>query len=59
LHRPIENSGWRIPWAYPILNPKFLSKFERWKKEVPKVSPNFQIRLQYMVSDELIIDNFS
>ena len=23
--------GWRSPCAYPILNPKVLSKFERWK----------------------------
>ena len=41
LHMPILDLGEQVPCAYPILDPKFSSKFKRWKKEVPKVSSNF------------------
>jgi hypothetical protein len=37
------NSGSHVR-ANPILDTKILSKSKRWKKEVPKVSPNFQNR---------------
>ena len=40
----------KIPCAYPILDPKILSKFERWKEEVPNVSPIFQNKLYYFTS---------
>ena len=43
LHRPIWDLGQRVRHAYPNLDPKILSKFERWKEEVLKVSPFFQI----------------
>jgi hypothetical protein len=46
LHRLIWDSRRRVPCTYPILDPTILSKFERRKEEVPKVSPNFQNRLQ-------------
>ena len=50
LHRPIHVIGERAPCAYPILDPNIFSKFESWKEEIPKVSPNFQNMLQYMTS---------
>ena len=39
--RHLEWNGSKPP--EPILDIKNLSKFEKWKEEVPKVSPDFQI----------------
>ena len=36
----------------PISDPKILSKFEKWKEEVPKISPNFQDQFR-IIHDEL------
>ena len=47
LHKLIHDWGEQVPCAYPILDPKFLSKFERWKKEVPKFHPTFKYRIRY------------
>ena len=44
LHRPIQDLGHHI--AYHVLDPKDLSKLERWKEVVPNVLN----RLQYMTS---------
>jgi hypothetical protein len=42
-----------------ILDLKILSKFERWKMEVPKFVPNFQNKLQNVRrAKELLMDFF-
>ena len=60
LHRLIWSLGQWVPCACPFLDPKTLSKFEKWKEEVPKFTLNFQNRLQNMMSysSELLINGF-
>ena len=46
VHWSIQDLGWSVPCAYSILDPKIISKFERWEEEVSKFAPNFQNRLK-------------
>jgi hypothetical protein len=46
----ISRSGQQVPCSSPILYPKVLPKFERWKEDVPKVSPHFENMLRYTTS---------
>jgi hypothetical protein len=46
------------PMGIPSLDPKFFSKFKRWKEEVPNVPPNFQNRLQHTTSQQPINKKF-
>ena len=54
LHIPIYNFKKLVPCTYAILDPKILSKFESWKEEALKVSPNFQNKLRYMTSERAL-----
>ena len=54
----IWDSGQQVPSAYPILDLKNLSKLERWKKEVPKVLPNFQIGSNVQRANKLLVESF-
>ena len=53
LVRLIQDLELQVPCTYLILDLKILSKFERWKGDVPKVSPNFQTRFQIPIHNKL------
>lgn len=59
MHRPIRKLGQWVPCTYPLLNPKILSKSEKWKEEVPKIPPNFPNGLQYTTNQQDINRKFS
>ena len=47
-----------FPWTYPILDPKILSKHERWEKEEPKFAPIFKMGSNIQQAKELLIQSF-
>ena len=57
LYRPIWDLGQQILCACLILNPKILSKFEKWKEKVPKFHPTFKIGSNTWEANKLLIES--
>ena len=56
LHKSIQGLDQRVPCTLPILDPKILSKLEKQKEKVPKVSPKFKIGYGIQWTNDLMIE---
>lgn len=58
LRSPFPFLGQWVHCAYPIFDPKVLSNFERWTKEVPKFLPSLKIDSNTQKANELWIKEY-
>ena len=50
--------GWQVPCTCLILDPKIISKFERWEEEGSKFAPIFKIGSNIQRAKKLLIKSF-
>jgi hypothetical protein len=58
LDKLIRDLERHVSCVYSTVNPNILSKFEKWKEEVPKFHPTFKMSSNTQEVNELLIESF-